>query len=180
MEKQKPAREKTGKVTLDYSGHLPPFRRYDRYHISYVRNQHCPSYSNYLYSHLGRRLVYAITRYGLMALTPTTAADDILATMGDSLIMVDLNGKIIRLIKQLRTCWVIRQAKLVDKPFNSILVENTNDNDASWQEILEKGSISSRDAAYLARNGESIPVLVSASVVKDREGESVGGGSYCP
>jgi len=40
-------------------------------------------------------LVYAITKYRLMTLTPAAAATDILATMGDSLIMTDMNGKII-------------------------------------------------------------------------------------
>lgn len=122
----------------------------------------------------GGGLVYAITRYGLMTLTPATIADDILATMGDSLIMVDLNGKIISANKATSDLLGYTADELVDKPFNSIMVENTNANDVPWQEILEKGSISSRDATYLARNGESIPVLVSASVVKDREGEPVG------
>ncbi len=122
----------------------------------------------------GGGLVYAITRYGLMALTPTSAAEDILATMGDSLMMVDLKGKIILANKATSDLLGYKADDLVDKPFNSILIKSTNGEDASWQEILEKGKISSRDATYLARKGKSIPVLISASVVKDREGEPAG------
>jgi len=40
-------------------------------------------------------LVYAVKRYGFMALTPATAAEDILSTVADSLMLVDLDGKIV-------------------------------------------------------------------------------------
>jgi len=119
-------------------------------------------------------LVYAITRYGLMTFTPAAVADDILATMGDSLIMTDMKGKIIAANKAAIDLLGYKADELVNKQFNSIIGEKTNDGDAPWQEVLEKGKVSSRDTTYLTRNGEGVPVLVSASVVKDKDGEPAG------
>jgi PAS domain S-box-containing protein len=133
-----------------------------------------PSIGNITVLICGFGIVYAVTRYGLMTLTPAAAADEILTTMGDSLILVGLDGKIILANGATSDLLGYPAEELVNKEFNSTIVAKATDGDALLREALEQGKISSRDVTYRARNGEGIPVLLSASVVKDKEGEPAG------
>lgn len=119
-------------------------------------------------------LVYAITKYGLMTLTPAAAATDILATMGDALILLGLNGKIISTNKETLDLLGYTAEELVNKEFSFIIGGKAAEGDDFLQETLKQGKIRSRDATYLTKNGDGVPVLLSASAVKDKEGEPVG------
>lgn len=122
----------------------------------------------------GGAIVYAITRYGLMTLTPAIAAGEILATMGDALMLVDLDGKIIFSNKATLDLLGYQAEELVNKKFSSIVAKGEDDGEVLLREIFQQGEIGSRDVTYLTRTGENIPVLMSASVVKDKEGQPIG------
>jgi PAS domain S-box-containing protein len=64
--------------------------------------------------------------------------------------------------------------ELVNKEVSSIVTAKATDGNALLRQALEQGRIGSRSAIYLAKNGEKVPVLLSASVVKDRAEEPVG------
>jgi len=119
-------------------------------------------------------LVYAITKYRLMTLTPAAAATDILATMGDSLIMTDMNGKIISANRVTSNLLGYTTEELSGRDFDSILAGEETGSDVFLREIREQGRISSRDANYRTKDGNIIPVLLSSSIVKDKEGEPAG------
>jgi len=116
----------------------------------------------------GGGLVYAMTKYGLMTLTPAAAAENILSTMGDSLMLVDPNGKIITANKMTCSLLGYTEEELNGKEFSSIAGAR------GTSAFLELDEIRSRELSYRTKRGEDVPVLFSASVVKDREGEVVG------
>ncbi len=122
----------------------------------------------------GGGLVAAVTRYRLMTLTPAAAAEDILATMGDSLMLISMDGKIIFANRATSELLGYRVQELVGKPLHSIMAGENADSDALWREILERDTISSRKSTYLSKDGSGIPVLLSASVVNDKDGEPSG------
>jgi PAS domain S-box-containing protein len=103
-----------------------------------------------------------------MSLTPAAAAPDILATMGASLILIDPDGKVITANKMTGSLLGYTEEELKGKEFSSIAsgIETST--------ILELGDIHSRELTYRRKRGRNVPVLFSASVVKDREGEVLG------
>lgn len=122
----------------------------------------------------GAGLVYAVSRYGFMTLTPAAAADDILETMEDSVIMIDMEGKIISANRSSLELLGYAPQELGGKRFDSIAAGGKARSESIFEEILTQSRIASREGAFLAKDGEKIPVLFSASIVKDRYGEPAG------
>jgi len=119
-------------------------------------------------------LVYAVTRFGLMTLTPSAAADDILATMSDSLVLLDRNGKIVTVNPATVKLIGYTVGELVGKKFSSIVPQEESRGDIFFQELLETYNIHDHELRYRTKNGKIIPVLVSASTMKNTEGELIG------
>ena len=113
-------------------------------------------------------LVYSITRYGLMTFTPTAVAEEILSTMADSLMLVGLDGKLISTNKMTCSMLGYTEDELKGMDFSSIADE------IEISEIIKRGNVLSRELSYRTRRGEKVPVLFSASAVRDKEGEMVG------
>jgi len=113
-------------------------------------------------------LVYAVKRYGFMALTPATAAEDILSTVADSLMLVDLDGKIVLSNKSVQHLLGYTEQELKGNDIGSIA------NGMDMATLLESETIRSQELTLLKKNGEQVPVLLSASAVKDQEGEVMG------
>ena len=113
-------------------------------------------------------LVYSITRYGLMTFTPTAVAEEILSTMADSLMLVGLDGKVITANKITCSMLGYTEDELKGMDFSSIA------DGIEISEIIKRGNVRSRELSYRPRGGKILPVLFSASVVRDKEGEIVG------
>ncbi|HHY53686.1 MAG TPA: PAS domain S-box protein [Clostridiales bacterium] len=113
-------------------------------------------------------LVYAVKRYGFMALTPATAAEDILSTVADSLMLVGVDGKIVLANKRVYELLGYTEQELKGKDIGSIA------DGIDMAALLESGTIRSQELTLVKKNGEQVPVLFSASAVKDQEGEIVG------
>lgn len=119
-------------------------------------------------------LVYAITRYGLMTLTPSVAAENILSIMTDSLILVGMDGRITSVNRATLNILGYTAKELVNKEVSSIVTAKATDGNALLRQALEQGRIGSRDATYITKNGEKVPVLLSASVVRNKVEEPLG------
>ena len=107
-------------------------------------------------------LVHAITRYRLMSFTPAAAANEILATMTESLMLVGSDGKVIAANPETLHLLGYTEKELLGKEFSSITISAIS------------SDVVNDELAYLAKSGKTIPVLVSASAIKDEEGESRG------
>lgn len=117
-------------------------------------------------------LVYAVTRYGLMTVTVEVAADGILKTMGDSLIITEPGSKIIIVNQATLDLLGYKERDLIGSPITTIF--DKDEYPHRLNELMQKLSIKDYDAAYRSRSGAEIPISLFMSLLKNREGELVG------
>ncbi len=114
-------------------------------------------------------IVYAITKYGLMTLTPAYAANDILATMSDSLILIDTDGKIIEENNAALSLLGYSKKEITGSPAKMLFKDNKIQFPDEKEEFINKHQI------FLhTKNGEDIPASFSISKMKDKEGNLLG------
>jgi PAS domain S-box-containing protein len=119
-------------------------------------------------------LVYAITRYRLMTLTPAAAADRILSTMSDSLMLIDPEGKVIHANKAALDLLEYEEQELIGQEFTSLASQAGSTESLFSLQSLERGPVSNREITYRAKSGKIIPVLVSASAMYNEDEELIG------
>ncbi|HOV62599.1 MAG TPA: PAS domain S-box protein [Spirochaetia bacterium] len=119
-------------------------------------------------------LVYAITRYQLMTLTPAAAADNILSTMSDSLILVDPEGKIIHANRAAFDLLGYEEHELIGEEFTAIASQPGSAGNPFSLQLLEEGSIDNKELTYRSKNGKELSVLISASAMHNEEKELIG------
>ena len=116
---------------------------------------------------------YAIWKYSLFTLTPSKAAESIIATMGDSLVLVGLNGTIItanqatsNMLGYLQKNLLGMQVKKLFAP-GALIPDWIKENDDQ-----KADSFSSKDIEtyYQTAEGKKIPVSLSGSMLHDEEG----------
>jgi PAS domain S-box-containing protein len=118
-------------------------------------------------------LYFAVTRYGLMSVTPQDAASEILATMADALLLLTPEGNIAianhgasdllgRDDQELRGQQVDQFFAAPDE-FRQALAR-----------VGEEVSLTALELECRDRNGRIIPVSASSRVMRDKAGETVG------
>ncbi|MGB3081389.1 MAG: PAS domain S-box protein, partial [Candidatus Omnitrophota bacterium] len=119
-------------------------------------------------------LVYAIVRYEFLAVTPAAAAKNIISTMTDSLILLDEKGKISTVNSA--TCDLLGYEKeeLIGKDLTSLFSSHSigklNVTGEEFIGLIEEETFTGRELTYLTKEGERLPVLLSASVIRSRPG----------
>jgi PAS domain S-box-containing protein len=111
-------------------------------------------------------IIVAITKYGFMSLTSTTAADHILSTMTDSLMLLDTDGTV-RLANQAAGKMLgTHYTKLYGVDFTLLVSEKKSARDLI-ENTLQQGSSINRELHYITKDGSTIPVQISASRIVD-------------
>lgn len=115
----------------------------------------------------------AIWKYELFTLTPSKAAESIIATMGDSLMLVGLDGAIISANHATTRMLGLTEKELVGKRIQHVFAPDAHI--PIW--IQERNgkkvdTFRSKDieTEYMADNGKIIPVSLSGSMLNDEEG----------
>ncbi len=93
--------------------------------------------------------------YGFMGLTPATAAEDILSTVADSLMLIGLDGKIIHANRKVHDLLGYTEEELKGRDIVSIL------SGIEMSAIVESGGVYSNETTFLTKSGERIPMLLS-------------------
>ena len=127
-------------------------------------------------------LVYVITKYRLFVLTPAAAADDMMQTMIDSLLLIDPQGEIKSVNRATLDLLGYKKEELVGKAVATIFEEEkeVEEEEVSifkgtrLQRLIKEGTVRDYDMKYRTKKGEIIPVSFSGSVMRDEEGELVG------
>jgi PAS domain S-box-containing protein len=121
---------------------------------------------------------YAIVKYKFLVISPFTAAENIIATMFDSLILMDPNGNIVRVNNAVIKLLGYREEELIGKSLNMLLKgekkskqENTQD---LLSEIRDDKEIKTREVIFRSRENQEIPVMISGSLLKDDSGSIAG------
>jgi len=119
--------------------------------------------------------------YMVETLQKTTVSKDymknIMETMNDSLITLDSQEKIININKATYDLLGYTKEELINKSIASLFQKNTFIDDKIL-DLIKKDSISNYDTVYQAKNGQLMPVLLSSSVLKDKNENIIGYGIF--
>lgn len=118
-------------------------------------------------------VAYAILKYELFTFDAAMAADNIVSTMPDSLILADKEGKIIKMNRSLVNFLGYDESELTGKSITSLCVEEKRCADII-EELLEKRRVRNYELMCKTKSGDRKSVLFSGSVVKSKTGRDIG------
>jgi len=118
-------------------------------------------------------VVYAIARYKFLIITPATAADNILSTMYDCLILLNMEGEIITVNKAAADLLGYKPEELKGEPVGS-LFKKEELTDGLFKKIVNREDLKNKDFIFKTRQGKEVPMLFSFSILRDDTGNAVG------
>jgi PAS domain S-box-containing protein len=118
-------------------------------------------------------IVYAIAKYKLMVITPVAAADNIISTMADSLILLDRQGNIASVNKAVLDLSGYGEDELKEKSVE-IFFREKDFKSTLLDRAIKKEAIINYELNFKTKTGDNIPVLFSSSSMMDEAGGMVG------
>lgn len=111
---------------------------------------------------------FATVKYKLMVLTPSLAAEGILNTMADSVVLVDSDLKILTVNNE--TCRLLKydEKELIGKELGFLFDENKVFYKPDLAVLLKSGMVRNREAVFAVKDGTTIPIAFSASEYRDK------------
>ncbi len=118
---------------------------------------------------------YSIVKFDLFTFDAALAADNILSTIPDSLILADKNAKMTRVNERLISFTGYKKDELIGEPITKLCEENQEN---ICKDILEdlaaKKIVRNKELILKTKSGEKRIVLFSGSVVQSKTGRSIG------
>jgi len=120
---------------------------------------------------LAARVIWS---YRLVKITPSFAAEQIMATMIDPLLVCDADRKI-RVVNE-ATCLVFgyTEQELIDKPIEYLLDQPTIKTGRRIYELLQQGLIRDEEMVLKTKSGQPVEVSISVSHLHDQDWAIVG------
>lgn len=118
-------------------------------------------------------MFYTIVRYNFLNITPATAAENILSTMTDFLILTDPDGKIVEMNKATVDALGYQREELLQKPLKNF-VSGEHHLGSYFDLILQSEDLKNYNLTLRTKIGVRIPVLLSSSVLRDVEDNNGG------
>lgn len=119
-------------------------------------------------------ILYAIIKYRLMTLSPSLAAETILTTIIDPVILVNPKGLITYINSETLSLLGYEMADLLEKPLEMLFPEDIKPEMERLVKTLDHGSIHNKDTFFVSQKGTKIPILFSASACNDNAGDYLG------
>jgi len=114
-------------------------------------------------------IAFAIWRYGLFSLSPASAAETILATMSDALLLLGPDGRMERANESALNMLGYKQRELIGRPLSVITAD-----DKSVFLWNKQGGFTDVEAIFKTKNRDGVPVSLSTSVIRGSDGEVQG------
>jgi len=116
---------------------------------------------------------YAIVKYQFLTITPAIAAENIISSMDELLILLNQEGNILSVNKATLDSLQYDQNELEGQPIKKLLQED------DYKEILiekttEEVVIKNNDGHLLTKNGKTIPIIYSSSPLRDENENVIG------
>ncbi|UCC12934.1 MAG: PAS domain S-box protein [candidate division WOR-3 bacterium] len=107
-------------------------------------------------------IAYTIIRYRLLQVTPEMAADEIISTMSESLILLDTAGTIVTVNRAATHLLGFEENDLIGRPVAKICAEKGLI-EKVLEEVQTQKNIRNRECSFNTRDGRLVPTLISAS-----------------
>jgi PAS domain S-box-containing protein len=118
-------------------------------------------------------VVYVMVRYKFLSITPATAARNIISTMFDCLILLDMKGNIAAVNKAALEVSGYGEEELKGVPVHSLLAADEENLDPP-SESLTEGELKNKDFILKTKDNKKIPVILSSSLLRDDAGTASG------
>ena len=118
-------------------------------------------------------IAYAINKYKLMTITPAIASDDILTTMSDSLVLLNVNLEILAVNKATLDLLLYEEKDMIGMKFEVFLDE------MPFRILPQKHQIVNHQAHFISKQSIMIPVSFNISFMKDELSGEVTGIVVC-
>jgi PAS domain S-box-containing protein len=116
---------------------------------------------------------YAILKYELFNVNAAVAAEEILMTIPDSLLLTDSKANIIRINERLVEFTGYSEKELIGKPLCTLL-ENKEECVHIVEKLLRNNQLRGIELIILAKNGDRKEILFSGSVIKRNKDNNIG------
>ena len=114
-------------------------------------------------------LVYAIVKYKFLIITPAIAAENIISTMGELLVLADSKGKILNINNAVSEILKYEKKELTGKPVEMLFGQDHIIN-SLLERIAQGEIIKNYEVCFLTKDKTNVPVILSSSSLKDKEG----------
>ncbi|MBD3240968.1 MAG: PAS domain S-box protein [Chitinivibrionales bacterium] len=120
-------------------------------------------------------ITYAIIKYELFTLSPSAAAQSIVATISDPLFLVDLDHNIRTTNSAACRMLGYEIHELIGHPIGKVFPPSEDgDSNTSFLRAMETGVVNDVETALLTKDGERIPVSLSWSMTRSKDGRTLG------
>jgi len=109
---------------------------------------------------------YAIWKHGLFALNPVTAADNIISTMAESLLLLDAEKNIVFVNPATLHLLEYEKEELQGKSID-VLVSDKKSMNLFIEDTIKENATRNYELNFRTKNGDDIPVILSSSVIKN-------------
>jgi len=118
-------------------------------------------------------IAYAIVKYRFMVITPVAAAENIISTMADSLILLDREGNIASVNKATLDLSGYGKDELKEKSVE-IFFREKDFKSTLLDRAIKKEAIRNYELNFKTKTGDNIPVIFSSSTMIDEAGGIIG------
>ncbi len=133
-----------------------------------IKIHQIPGLANVFFLFWAGGIVYSITRYGFMSVTPAAAASNIVSTMADALLLIGPRGRIVYVNQSMCDLVDFSKKELISKRATDFLKDGSFLPRSKETEILKKQQmIKNHQVVLLSKKGQEIPVNLSVSLLKD-------------
>lgn len=115
-------------------------------------------------------IVYAIQKYRFMGITPQLAAEKIIASMLDSLVVANPDGTIIMVNKATKDLLGYKGEEVVGRPLEIVCEEGKKGS----EKLLREQALENLRTKYITKDKKPISVNLSSSEVRNRYGDLIG------
>ncbi len=111
-------------------------------------------------------LFYATARYRLFEFNPATAANKILETMTDGVLLINTQGTIVECNQAISLMLGYGREELIGMPFTAIIPDSIY-HSTYVKELLRRHALANVKGFLQTKSGSEVPVLASAGLIKD-------------
>lgn len=118
-------------------------------------------------------LLFTITKYQLFALTPSAAADKLIETMSEALLLVDNDGIIREVNSASLSLLECKREELINEPLKNFF-NNKEPWNVRFPDFMQQEPVYNFETRCITKAGKEVPALFSSSPKRGTEGKAQG------